>query len=112
MVTTTCDRCGGAFHWDWTEAFAKFGFDDGDGQVETWQVEDILTNFGYKVTIDQWGLHNFVTTSITKDGIELIPYDNSEYTFGYSDPRVYFPKTLVECLDGEFPITGGFEYIW
>lgn len=42
MVSTQCDFCGGTLHWDWTEAFTKFGFNDGDGQVETWQVEAVL----------------------------------------------------------------------
>ena len=42
MPVSECDYCGGTLTWDWTEAFEKFGFQDGDGQVETWQVENAL----------------------------------------------------------------------
>jgi hypothetical protein len=38
MVETICERSGRTLYWDWSEAFAKFGFGDGDGQVETPQV--------------------------------------------------------------------------
>jgi hypothetical protein len=113
MVTTTCDTCGGKLEWDWTEAFAKFGFGDGDGQVETWQVEMLLSAEGYAVTVEEWGMHNTVITSIKKGEKELIPYDNPEYTFGYDDPRIYFPKELVELLDDEFPPTENYaEFLW
>ena len=95
MVSTTCDNCGGVLHWDWTEAFAKFGFGDGHGQVETWQVEAVLTEAGYTVTVEEWGMHNTVITSIRKAGEELIPYVNPAYRFGYDDPRAYFPAPLV-----------------
>ncbi len=33
MPITECQNCGGSLHWHWEEAFAKFGFGDGDGQV-------------------------------------------------------------------------------
>ena len=112
MVTTECDTCGGQYHWDWTEAFAKFGFGDGDGQVETWQVEAVLTDAGYRVIVDEWGMHNTVITSIKLNGVELIPYDNPDYSFGYDNPRDYFPVKIVSLLDEALPPTKGFEYLW
>ena len=105
MVSTTCDTCGGTLHWDWTEAFDKFGFNDGDGQVETWQVEAVLTEAGYEVTAHPWGLHNIVICSIKKDGIELVSDDNPNYTLGYDDPRKYLPDDLVKLLDEKLPQT-------
>ncbi|MCG7870513.1 MAG: hypothetical protein JAZ11_00235 [Candidatus Thiodiazotropha lotti] len=98
--------CGGLLHWDWTEAFAKFGFNDGDGQIETWQVENILLAAGYEVTVDNRGPHNTLITSVKKDGVELLPFDNPDYRFGYDDPRLYFSSDLVALLDREFPPTG------
>jgi len=112
MVQTTCDSCGGTLHWDWTEAFAKFGFGDGDGQVETWQVEAVLAAAGYEVTVEGWGAHNTVITSILKDGAELIPYANPSYRFGYDDPRAYFPAELLALLDAKLPPTEGSEALW
>lgn len=112
MVCTECDTCGGTLHWDWTEAFEKFGFNDGDGQVETWQVESVLREAGYQVEVQQWGLHNTVIVSIKRYGVEQIPYDNPDYTFGYENPRKCFPDHLVELLDRELPPTGDFEDHW
>ena len=112
MVTTECECCGGILHWDWTEAFAKFGFNDGDGQVETWQVEAVLSDAGYLVKIEEWGIHNTVITSIKKHDVELIPYDNPAYTFGYDDPRAFFPDHLVSLLDEELPPSGDYKLLW
>ncbi|MFI0416189.1 MAG: hypothetical protein ACH255_18855 [Candidatus Thiodiazotropha sp.] len=106
MVCSTCLSCGGTLHWDWAEAFAKFGFNDGDAQIETWRVEDVLIEAGYEVTVDNWGPHNTLITSIRKDGIELIPFDNPDYTFGYDDPREYLPGELVRLLDEILPLSG------
>ncbi len=112
MVCTTCDNCGGTLHWDWTEAFAKFGFGDGDGQVETWQVEAVLVEAGYDIKVEEWGLHNLVIMSIKKDGEELIPYDNPAYTFGYDNPREHFPESLVKFLDEKLPPSGDYPFLW
>lgn len=103
MVTTTCNNCGGEHHWHWIEAFDKFGFNGGDGQIETWQVEAVLTQAGYSVEVQAWGMHNTMITSIKKDGQELIPHDNPDYQFGYDDPRMYFPAELVIFLNRELP---------
>lgn len=101
MPVCECDTCGSEYHWRWEEAFDKFGFNDGNGQVETWQVEVVLTQAGYTTTVEGWGIHNTVITSIKKNGKELIPYDNPAYRFGYDDPRIFFSEELVELLDRE-----------
>lgn len=105
MVCTTCMSCGGMLHWDWSEAFAKFGFNDGDGQIETWRVEDALIDAGYAVTVDRWGVHNTLITSVKRHGVELIPFDDPDYSFGYDDPREFLPGELVSLLEEEFPQT-------
>ncbi len=107
MVCTTCRVCSGKYHWDWADAFNKFGFDDGDGQIETHTVEDVLENLGYRVEADGWGFHNTIITSIKKDGIELIPND---VTLGYDNPRDYLPEKLITLLDEALPPT--FAYIF
>lgn len=103
MPVTECDTCGGPFRWSWTEAFEKFGFMDGDGQVETWQVEAVLSEAGYECTVEGWGMHNTVIVSIKKDGVEQIPQDDPGVTFGYDCPRDYLPKTIVVLLDEKLP---------
>jgi len=106
MPITSCDTCNGDYCWSWTEAFEKFGFNDGDGQVETWQVEAVLADAGYDVTVEGWGLHNTVITSIKREDKELIPHDDPSVTFGYDDPRSYLPEPIVDLLDCELPETG------
>lgn len=103
MPVTTCDTCGGDYYWNWKEAFDKFGFNDGDSQVETWQVEAVLSEAGYECTLDDWGFHNTVIVSIKKDGKELIPQDDNNVTFGYDCPRTYLPEDIVALLDMELP---------
>lgn len=94
--TTPCKICGGAFHWQWEEAFEKFGFGDGDGQVMTDDVVQVLSAAGYEVTSGPWGLHNQVIQSIKIGGVEQIP-DSARV--GYDDPRKYLPKRIVRLLD-------------
>ena len=106
MPRTECDNCGGPYYWRWEEAFAKFGFRDGDGQVETWQVEQVLTEAGYNVTVEGWGMHNTVITSIKKEGREYIPHDDPAIRFGYDDPRNYLPDQIVQLLDQALPAEG------
>ncbi len=52
MPVSDCDNCGATYHWKWEEAFEKFGFGDGDGQVETWQVEALLTEAGFEIEVN------------------------------------------------------------
>lgn len=100
MVKEFCPTCCHYYHWHWEEAFDKFGFQDGDGSVETGQVESCLIEAGYDVVEDRYGLHNFIITSIKKDSVELIP---ASAIVGYDNPRHYLPAEIVELLDKELP---------
>lgn len=103
MPVSECECCGGDYRWSWTEAFDKFGFMDGHGQVETWRVKRVLAEAGYDDVIQIWGAHNVVISSIRKEGQEMVPYDNLYYEFVYDDPRTYFPAEIVELLDEKLP---------
>lgn len=103
MPISECDHCKGEFQWKWEDAFDKFGFMDGDGQVMTYIVRDCLEDHGYTVETTEWGLHNTVITSIQRDGIDQI-YDS--VTIGYDEPRDYLPEEIIKILDEELPERG------
>ena len=104
MPTTLCNSCGcHTLEWRWEEAFDKFGFNDGDGQIETDQVITILMNAGYEVQSSYWGLHNRTITSIIKNGQEFMPNQISDITVGYDCPRSYLPQEIIQLLDRELP---------
>lgn len=104
MSCAICERCGGTVYWSWEEAFDKFGFNDGDGNVMTEVVADVLRDAGYKVRVMGWGLHNEVIESISKDGVEYIR--ENEISLGYDDPRGYLPDRIVKLLDEALPQNG------
>lgn len=81
----------------------KFGFNDGDVQTKIRQVEGVLSDAGYEVKTDGRGMHNILVVSIKKDGQELIPYDDPNNKFGYTDAREYLPAGIVEHLDVHSP---------
>ena len=95
MSNSICKTCGGSYHWQWEDAFDKFGFDDGDGQVMTDTVADTLREAGYTVSAEPWGFHNVIITSIRHGKRELIP---STATVGYDDPREYLPQATIKLL--------------
>ncbi len=99
MPKNICETCGGTYSWKWEEAFDKFGFNDGDGIVETGSVENVLNEAGYEPETHHWGLHNFVITSIKKDGKELLPVDDESVAIGYDNPRSYLPREIIILLD-------------
>ena len=96
MSITTCPTCDGDLHWDWAEAFDKFGFGDGDGLVMTESVAEVLQDAGYTVELVEWGLHNTIINSIKRDEAEKIP---DTATVGYDDPRDYLPEDIIALLD-------------
>lgn len=102
MSITTCPKCCRDFHWDWEEAFQKFGFNDGDGVVMTEHVARVLRDAGYAVTFEAWGLHNVVIASILLAGIEQIPDD---YDYCDDDLRERLPDYIVTLLDQSFAST-------
>lgn len=99
MAESICQNCGSTYYWKWEDAFAKFGFGDGEGQVETSTVAIVLKNAGYVVDHQRWALHNDVITSIKKDGVEQIP---ESACVGYDDPRAYLPRKIIKTLDAAF----------
>lgn len=101
MVKDYCHCCGNEYEWGWEEAFDKFGFMDGDGNVNTGTVEEVLNQAGYETAVTHWSLHNLVITSIKKDGREILPVDNEKYVVGYDEPRDYLPSEIIELLDRE-----------
>lgn len=103
MPLDHCDFCNQEYPWSWTEAFYKFGFNGGDGFVQTGEVKDVLVDAGYKVETIEWGLHNTVINSIKRDDVEQIPPESPTMIFGYEDPRDYLPDEIVRLLDSELP---------
>lgn len=101
MTITTCTCCGGDYHWQWEDAFDKFGFGDGDGIVMTGVVADTLRKAGYEVDHQAFGIHNTVITSIRKNGADLIPVGAVD--LGYDDPHDYLPDDIIELLQKAFP---------
>ena len=100
MSITECPTCLSERTWSWTEAFDKFGFDDGDGLVMTHVVVKALRRAGYAVTAEPWGWHNVTITSIRLKRVQMIPEDAN---LGYDDPRDYLPKEIIDLLDQAFP---------
>lgn len=104
MSRTTCKNCGAVIKRRWEEAFDKFGYDDGDGQVGTPSVMAALEAAGYRCESHQWGLHNTIIVSIEDaDGTQLIP---TSIKLGYDDPRDYLPVEIVGLLDRALPELG------
>lgn len=106
MSITHCPTCCHETVWSWTEAFDKFGFEDGDGIVMTEHVADALRKAGYTVTSEPWGIHNITIVSIQRNGTELIPEDTNH---GYDDPLDYLPKDIIALLNEAFPEDGVVE---
>lgn len=99
MPTTTCKTCGGTNSWNWEEAFDKFGFNDGDGDVHTFTVATVLEEAGYEVACVTWGMHNTIIESIKRNGCSQF----QTARLGYVDPRGYLPKAIVDLLDEKLP---------
>jgi len=100
MQHLKCNHCGNSYHW--SEAFSKFGFDDGDGKVQTQLVAQTLEDAGYYVKYSKWFMHNELIYSIRKDGIQFMPVNNPNYSIGYDDPYKYLPENILYLLDSEF----------
>jgi hypothetical protein len=99
MSTVTCPTCGVCQSWSWTEAFDKFGFNDGDGIVLTHKVVDVLRDAGCVVHAEPLGCHNVVITGLRRDGVSCIP---ESARLGYDDPRDYLPDDIIALLDAAF----------
>tara|TARA_R110002012_G_scaffold19113_3_gene69436 strand:- start:3731 stop:4015 length:285 start_codon:yes stop_codon:yes gene_type:complete len=84
-------------HWEWEEAFNKFGFGDGDGWNGTHLVEEFLLNIGCKeVECNAWGIHNYMI-------FRIVDEDGKEYEFdGYEDSYNILPESIIKKLNKEF----------
>jgi len=96
-----CRHCGNKYHW--REAFSKFGFDDGDGDIKTPHIAEALEFASYYVKYSKWFMHNELIYSIKKNGIEYMPVETHEYRIGYDDPLDYLPADILNLLEEEFP---------
>ena len=85
--------------YHWREAFNKFGYDDGDGDIETPLVARILEDAGYAVKYSRWSPHNTIIYSIQKDGMEFMPVNDLKYRIGYDDPRDYLPCNILFIMN-------------
>lgn len=85
----------------WNNAFYKFGYDDGDGNVQTHLVAKVLEDAGYEVKYSRWSPHNTIIYSIQKDGVEYMPDKDSEFRLGYTHPAYYLPTRIQKLLDGK-----------
>lgn len=95
------EHCGNTYHWN--HAFAKFGYDDGDGKIETPCIAQILKRAGYTVHFSRWSPHNTLIYSIQKDGIEFMPLNSRQFRIGYDDPKKYLPENIQEILNSKIP---------
>lgn len=100
MSTVTCHTCGVCQSWSWTEAFDKFGFNDGDGIILTHKVVAVLRDAGYDAHAEPWTIHNVVISEVRKDGVSCIP---ESACIGYDNPRDYLPPEVIALLDDAFP---------
>ena len=101
MADHRCIHCGNRYHW--REAFSKFGYDDGDGKVETPSIARLLQDCGYTVKYSRWGPHNTIIFSIQKDGIEHMPLHDTRFVIGYDDPQIYLPECIQDILNQKVP---------
>ena len=101
MADHKCKYCGNSYHWK--NAFAKFGYDDGDGKIETPHIAQALENAGYSVKYSRWSPHNTLIYSIQKDGVEFMPLNNPEIRIGYDGPQTYLPQAIQAILNSELP---------
>lgn len=86
----------------WQDAFCKFGYNDGDGFVRSYDVAKCLKQAGYDVAIGNHGIHNTVINSIKQNSTELLPLNDPRVRFGYDNPRKFLPETIITLLDEVF----------
>ncbi|MBT3011750.1 MAG: hypothetical protein KME41_08505 [Candidatus Thiodiazotropha sp. (ex Lucina pensylvanica)] len=101
MTRWKCPTCGNRYHWH--HAFAKFGYDDGDGDIQTPEIASILEDDGYNVTYASYGPHNTIITSIRKDRTEYMPLSDPQILIGYDDPTTYLPQHIQNLLNDKLP---------
>jgi hypothetical protein len=101
MIQAKCPTCRNRYHWH--HAFAKFGYDDGEGSIETPHIADVLERAGYMVEYSSWPAHNTIITSIRKNGTEYMPLSAPQVCIGYDDPATYLPANIQNLLNAKLP---------
>ena len=101
MTQTKCPTCGNRYHWH--HAFAKFGYDDGEGTVQTPHIADVLERAGSTVEYASWPAHSTIITSIRKNGTEYMPLSDPQILIGYDDPITYLPQHIQNLLNAKLP---------
>tara|TARA_A100001037_G_scaffold286367_1_gene294701 strand:+ start:1252 stop:1566 length:315 start_codon:yes stop_codon:yes gene_type:complete len=95
-------------YWEWQDAFSKFGFEDGDGPNFTDKVAEFLSDKGYDVDCDTWGIHNYMIWKLVPphskhDLLDSDVLNAQGFQYGYDEPEDYLPEDLVTLLNEEFP---------
>ena len=96
-------------NWDITDAFAKFGFGDGDGLNFTDDVAHAIEAAGpYRCPRQIWGLHNYVIEAIeaevaADEWVRIAAFDGYALPPWQSLPQP-IQGALVALNDGE-PLT-------
>ncbi len=94
--------------WEITDAFSKFGFDDGDGHNFTDEVAAAIEAAGpYRCHTQIWGLHNYAIEAIEEEVSpgEWVPVAGFD---GYTlPPWAGLPQPVRDALvalnDGQLP---------
>jgi len=98
-----CEDC--AYEPDWTDAFSKFGHNDGSSNnYITDEIVDRIEELGYECKVDCWGCHNSeVIIEIVKchNNETEIVYDLEKNNFTYNEWMFYatMPEDILEALD-------------
>ncbi|MCG7861107.1 MAG: hypothetical protein JAZ18_01805 [Candidatus Thiodiazotropha endolucinida] len=101
MCKRKCPHCGNRYHWH--HAFSKFGYDDGEGKVETPDIARVLQRAGFTVEYASWPAHNTIISSIRKNGTEYMPLSDPQILIGYDDPANYLPQHIQNLLNTKIP---------
>ena len=81
----------------WTDAFDKFGNNDGDDPAAYFysqSVADVIQELGYQCVLSSCFHNRFICSITAPDGEELCAG-----TVGYDDPRTFLPTDILRHLD-------------
>jgi len=103
-VCAVCDEYVRINTCDWEECFSKWGQDDGDGNIYTWELMDYFASQGWQAFDGQWGLHNTVITSLINAGDETVYliWSGDDSVNAEESPRDFLPASMVRELDSKF----------
>lgn len=89
-----------SYDWSWTEAFNKYGFNEGETDTYTFEVSDFLADLGYIIETTS-GIHNTYISSLrSPTGVELLAVN--KFNVGIDDAEEQLPDVLVDALNQKF----------